>query len=277
MSILDLDINPVNPSNPAMHESESGSSNKLLELCLRFGSMMNESGAESARTEDSIERILSAYGSENVSAFSLPTLVLITFKDQDGIILTSSKRIGSQEDNFEKIDALNNLSRELVNEQKSLSYFETELDAIAEVDKRDLVIKSFLGIIFASIGFNFIFGGDFINMLGVLIASTSTAFVNTLLSRAEINSTFNNFTSSFVGNIIVGALSSYTFLINNVSAASIAILMGLVPGMMLTNSIREILSKGYTSGLNKLAEGIFVAVSLAMGSAFALMITNLGG
>lgn len=277
MAIFSTEINPVNLENPAMHASDSGSSQKLLELCLRFGSMMNTAGAESARIEDSIQRILTAYGAENPSAYSLPTIVLISFKDQDANMLTSSRRISSQNNHFEQLDQLNNLSRELASgEQKSLSYFEQELDRIEQVDAKGDRLKSFLGIILAGIGFNFLFGGDFVNSVGVLLASLATAVVNTALNEANVNSSFTNFASSFVGNIIIGLLSRYTPLINNVSAASIAILMGLVPGMMFKNSIREIIYKDYTSGLNKLVEGLFVAISLALGSAFALIMSNLG-
>lgn len=273
MSRLNSKINPFEaPKNKNVElTAESGSSNKLLELCLRFGSLMINSGSESARTEDSIERILTAYGVEDASAFCLPTLILVSYKDQEGDLYTSSKRTRDVDNNFIRLDELNSLSRDLcTGELKTLSYFENELNRIEnkDINKPQYLL---LGIVLAAFGFNFIFGGDLQNSIGVLISAGVMGAVYTFLAQLHTNSVFNNFISSFIGSVIIRSLE-YTSLINDASTASISIIMGLVPGMILTNAIREILTKDYTSGLNKLVESTFIAISLAMGSALALLI-----
>ena len=271
-----LDIKAdINPVSHVMHTVESGSGHKLLDLCLRFGAAMNTVGSESSRAEDSIVRILKAYGVIYPSAFVIPTVVIVSFKDEEGNIYASTKRVLSQTSDFIKLDQLNTLSRKLCGaEKQTLSFFESELDRIDQaptITNWSSDLNNLLGIILSAFGFNFVFGGDFLNSIGVLIASFLMAIVNTTLAKLEINSSFNNFASSLSGNIFVRLLSS-TILINNPSTASISILMGLVPGMLLTNGIREILSKDFTSGLNKLVEGIFVAISLAIGAAIAIWI-----
>ena len=271
MAKINFDINPVNEINQVMHDSDSGSMSKLLDLCLRFGSLMNSVGSESARTEDSIERILAAYGIDSPSAFCIPTIVIISFKDEEGNIYTSSRRMRSQSSNFTKLDELNSLSRYLCNgELKTLSIFESELDRIEEIEY-NFNMNNLIGTLLVAFSFNFIFGGDFRNAIGAVLAAFLMAIINNFLTNAQVNSTFNNLASSFFGNVFV-ELFAMIGLINNTGTASISIIMGLVPGMLLTTSIREVFSKDYTSGLNKLVECLFIAISLAVGAALAIVL-----
>ena len=52
----------------------------------------------------------------------------------------------------------------------------------------------------------------------------------------------------------------------------ISAIMLLVPGMAITNSIRDTVSGELVSGLTKAAEAIFIAVAIAVGSGFVLML-----
>ncbi len=55
-------------------------------------------------------------------------------------------------------------------------------------------------------------------------------------------------------------------------AATIGALMPLVPGMALTNAMREIMAGDLISGLNRTAEAILVATAIALGTVLPLVI-----
>lgn len=58
----------------------------------------------------------------------------------------------------------------------------------------------------------------------------------------------------------------------DLEAISIGALMVLVPGMALTNAMREIMAGDVFSGLNRTAEVILVATAIALGTALPLLL-----
>ena len=55
-------------------------------------------------------------------------------------------------------------------------------------------------------------------------------------------------------------------------AATIGTLMVLVPGMALTNAMREIMAGDILSGMSRTAEVLLVAAAIALGAALPLML-----
>lgn len=57
---------------------------------------------------------------------------------------------------------------------------------------------------------------------------------------------------------------------NNVDLVTIGVLMLLVPGVALTNAMREIVAGDTYSGLSRTAEAILIATGIALGAAVGL-------
>lgn len=57
---------------------------------------------------------------------------------------------------------------------------------------------------------------------------------------------------------------------NSLDTVTIGTLMVLVPGMALTNAMREIMAGDIISGLSRAAESILTAAAIAIGSALGL-------
>ena len=64
---------------------------------------------------------------------------------------------------------------------------------------------------------------------------------------------------------ILGALA----IVQNVESMQIGLLMMVVPGLIITNSMREFISGEYLTGYSKLIEALLVALAVAMGVIFA--------
>ena len=57
----------------------------------------------------------------------------------------------------------------------------------------------------------------------------------------------------------------------------IGALMALVPGIMFTNAIRDVMAGDMVAGITKIADSLLVGVAIALGTAFALGLARLLG
>lgn len=244
---------------------------RLLDLCLRFGAKLLAAGAETFRVEDSIQRIIQAYGRKAVSAFAIPTLLLITFQDEDGSIYTSSRRIVNRGTDFNRLDALNSLSRTLCSgNRKSLDFFSSQLEDIAALEQYPLQI-TILAAVVVAVGFAYVFGATVQDMFFAGLVAFIVKSFQEFLNRLKLNSTYVNLLSSFIAGASMEWLAVLSLVLNP-QTATVAVIMNLVPGMLITTSIHDIVNKDFTSGLNKLVEATFIALALAIGTGIAVIL-----
>lgn len=249
-------------------------SHRLLDLCLTFGSLLLESGAESARVEDTIVRVIRAFGKQDPSGFAIPTLFLITFKDEVGHLYTSSRRISAVGNNLHVLDELNNLSRKLCSDpEPSLDYFEEELERISALPGQSLPLI-LLAAICVSVGFTYLFGGSPLDALGAALSALIMRYFFYLIEKTQVNSMFNHLASSFLAGLLTWCFTRLG-LVTHTNVVTIAVIMNLVPGMLMTNAIREVIRRDFTSGLSKMAEALLIAICLAIGTGIASLL--LGG
>lgn len=266
-----VDVPLINFSEPEEASAMADSSHQLLDLCLRFGTMLMEVGAETSRVEDSITRILKAYGLREPSAFAIPTLVLITFKDEKGSTYTSSRRITVRGNNLYRLTMLNQLSRTLCEgERKTTDYFRVELEKIAVTPNRRFSVV-LLATVLVSLGFTLIFRGSWLDALASCVTAVLMRLVFVTLERMQVNSIFNHLVSAFVAGLGIEGLYHLGLAINP-ALATIAVIMNIVPGMLITNSIRETIGGDFTSGMNKIIEALLIAVALAVGAGSAVVL-----
>lgn len=243
-------------------------SQQLIDLCLDFGNLMLESGAESSRVEDSIVRILKSYNRKSASAFAIPTLLLISFKNDNDEIITTSKRVSYIHNDFYKLDQLSNLSYEICNNENiSLEFFQKSLQHI-KVSSEYRPFTTIFSTIIVSLGFIYIFRGSLRDVIGAILTAIVMRSTFDFLSRKRLNSLFINLISSFLGGIVSEILFSIN-IVDNPSIIIVSTFMNFVPGIMITNAIRDYTRGDYTSGTNKLIEALLIAISLAIGSVFA--------
>ena len=90
----------------------------------------------------------------------------------------------------------------------------------------------------------------------------------------DICDIYGNIFAVFCSSLFCGVLASISVklgLSNSIDAVIIGNIMLLVPGLSLTNSIRDMINGDVISGIIRLAESTFVAVAIAAGFALALM------
>lgn len=242
----------------------------LAKSVTKAGRILLECGAEIYRVEDTMKRIALCYGADVVDPYATPTLLIISFS-LNGHLTHNIKRVSSKTVNLNKIEEINNLSRELSHTMMDLDCLNEHLDKIDK--QRDIhLINSILGATVCTFGFAFFFGGG-INeaIFAVIIGTIVKTFVDLLSEYFPSSFFIHLFASSLLTAL---AIIFKNIIPYNQDIVIISSLMLLVPGLSITNAIRDSVRGDLLSGLSKATEAIFIAVALAVGS--GLVMTMLG-
>lgn len=246
---------------------------KILEIAVRAGTILLRYGAETYRVEDTINRICKSYGLA-CEAFALPTGVFVSVEGQEGIS-TICKRIPSRTVDLEKIARLNSLSRKI--EQSRPEYHEVvgELEAIGNCPTYSR-LTLILCFAFTAFVYALLFGGNTHDALSALIVGILLSFVRIIFSKGN---SFP-FIEYFVGGFITGLLSSLAAALvpqTNAYVVIIGAVTNMLPGVALTNGIRDLLHGDSVSGLTKLGEALMVVAVIAAGTGIGLTLWFYGG
>ena len=128
-----------------------------------------------------------------------------------------------------------------------------------------------LGAILAAGGFAVFFGGTWRDGL----AASILAFLFTLIDKNVSHSRMNRIAYCFLLSFISGMIAIFSVksgIGENLDKIMIGGIMLIIPGVALTNSVRDLLLGDVITGLLRLCESLLVAASVAAGFAVALLI-----
>ncbi len=132
--------------------------NKLLNISTLAGKIMLESGAETYRVEETIVRIGLSFGVDDAESFVTPTGI-ITSLTKDSTTVTLVRRITSRGVDLNKIDLINNLSRQVQAQSMTIDELNTELINISQSDRYSAALTLFSSCAAAGC-FALMFGGN---------------------------------------------------------------------------------------------------------------------
>ncbi len=241
-----------------MTENEKKS---ILRIALYAGEIMLKNGAETYRTEDTINRICKSRQLNHVNSFVIPTGIFISDDRLDGISFI--KRIESRTINLNKISEVNNFARKFV--KSDINYKEAilELEKIDEEQKYKSIIRTiFTGI--ASAFVSLLFGAGLNDFILAFLISMVDIRINWRIQRLNSTSFLADATSGAI--ICILALASKSIgLGKNIDMIIVGSIMPLVPGVALTNGLRDFISGDLIAGVTRVAEAILIAISIAVG------------
>lgn len=245
---------------------------KLLQAILDIAEEMLVCGAEVERVEDSIERMCTAYGCDRINAFIITSNIQVTLEDPDGKIITQIRRIVGNSTNFDKLDYLNDLSRYICVNKPDLPEIIEKYDQVMNRKELPKWI-SYIGASMGSGGFAVFFGGNLADgiyaaLLGVLIMAAKG-----FLSKYEKNNLTLIFMCSLIGGFAT-TVSGPLGIAIHVDKVMIGGIMLLIPGIAMTNSIRDLLAGDLGTGLLRLADSLLVAAAIAFGFALPLILAG---
>lgn len=245
--------------------------NLLLELATDLGYRLAMSGAETFRIEESILRILNSYGLK-AEAFAIPNCLTVSIITAQGTPMTRMRRIGNHGNDLDAVERYSNLSRRICAEHPSPEDAMVWLKTIEL--RRYFVPARALGYFLGALGFSFIFGGIWSDAIWAGICGLIVMGIDVLMDRFQAPLFFRTIISAFFA--AVPAYLAHTFgLLLNPDAAIIGTLMILVPGLLFTNAMRDIMYGDINSGLHRTVQVLLIAMSIALGTAGALQLVSI--
>lgn len=241
---------------------------ELLNTSTDVAFALLESGAEIYRVEEAIHRIFRAYGVEQGAVFAIPTLLILSVQDDKGHPLTEIRRLGNHGSDLAKVDAYNNLCRQICQERPSFEAIRRELARIAR-GPRYSVLQQTAAFAMVAFGFTLLFGGGPADAVCSLLCGAAVRVVLYQFQRFEANSFFTTIMASFAAAALAFA-GVQSGLGQNLDKIIIGVLMNLVPGVALTNVMRDVIAGDLIAGLTKLVEALLVATGIALGTGVAL-------
>ena len=245
---------------------------KLLNLGTELGRRLMASGAEIYRVEESVNRLLSAYGLEP-QVFAIPNCLIVSVTTPDGHPITRMCRIPAHGTDIELLERCNDLCRRLCREVPPLDEAQDLVDRLgAPVFAPGFILGGYTA---AAGFFALFFGGGAADALCAALCGLAVGLC--LLFGRRITGS-NNFFRTLVCSALLACLAAVLVRVGlgrDQGIITIGALMLLVPGMALTNAMREIMAGDIFSGLNRTAEVILTAAAIALGTALPLLVGQL--
>ena len=246
--------------------------NELAKTATFAGVILLENGAETYRVEETMSRICEQYGASVVDAFATPTILIVSFSYHDQLV-HNIKRIHSRSVDLHKIHQINDLSRNIRANALSVEELTMRLRGIRNEKRYPfLVTLCFSGI--CTFGFAFFFHGSIHDAIAAFLIGLLIKLSVNLAEQIKLNSFFVNALGGAVAALSAMILT-YLGLADHLDIVIISSIMLLVPGLAITNAIRDTVSGDLLSGLSRTVEAFLVAVAIAIGSGTIFML--LGG
>ena len=237
----------------------------VMDLAYEAGSILLENGAEISRVEETMQRIAAHYGVEDESFFVLSNGIMATGKNY-----ARSKFIPIKGTSLDKVVAVNQLSREVVQGQCDIPQLEQRLKQIRAMKPKP-ALEQILASALGSAAFCIVFGGGFADSVAAFVAGLLLWIYMLFVGYRKLSRIVANVTGGLLASIlcvVMFKLGLGTHLSNMVIGAIIP----LIPGVPFTNGIRDIANEDYIAGVTRLLDAIFAFFCIALGVALAFIV-----
>lgn len=243
----------------------------IMDVCLLAGKIMLESGAETYRVEDTMMRIAASFGIKTSHSYVTPTGIMFSLETSEPT-KTKLIRISERTTDLKKVTLVNSVSRQISQGQLQL---EEAYDALKTIAESNVAFPLWVQLAAASISsgcFLIMFQGQWLDFIPAMLAGGLGFLALVYFHRIIPIKFFAEFTAS----LTIGTLSLLFVTIgvgSELDKIIIGSVMPLVPGLLITNAVRDLMAGHLLSGLSKGAEAFLTA--FAIGAGIAVVFTLL--
>lgn len=237
----------------------------ILKVIKLSAQIILENGGETYRAEETINFICKSLGVEEIDSIATPTGIYITISVDGRESNTVVKRIAKRTINLDKLNKINNISRQLTQKHITLDEAIVQLeDARDDKGSNNKFFSYFYGGISAAF-FTLIFGGGIFEFVVSLLSGIIVALIT---KKFENIHSYQFYSSIFAGIIIASfaILSTHIAHFGNYNYIIVGGIMPHLPGLAMTNAIRDTMRGDLISGMTRGADAILTAYSLAAGT-----------
>ena len=239
----------------------------LLDMVAELGYRLAMSGAETYRIEESINRVLAAYGVAS-EAWAIPNCLTVSIETDSGEPMTRMRRVGYHGNDLDAVEKYSNLSRKICSQKPSPQEAMTWIRETTASCRQYRLPIYLLGNYLGAAGFGIIFGGSILDSLCAGICGLAIGCITKIMDRLKANTFFKTITAAFIMAFLSYCMSALG-LAENTDAINIGALMILVPGLVFTNAMRDIIYGDTNSGINRIVQVFLIAAAIALGTAAA--------
>ncbi len=248
----------------------------LMDTAVLAGEIMLSSGAETYRVEDTMSHILKTSNRQSIETFALMTGIVATINDESmEQPITVVKTINRRATNLNNIIKVNEISRSYCGGKLSLEDAYSQLKCVKEKLYSRVTFNIATAVVV--IGFAMMFGGKLTDVLAAVIVGSVLALCTYAGKMAKMNAILMDIFCSVMIAVSAIALKSYMIPGMNQDIVIISAIMPMVPGVAITNAIRDTLHGDYLSGCARILEAFLKAASVAIGVAVGMAFFNLLG
>ncbi len=248
--------------------------NKLLDFVVDIGYELSMSGAEIYRVEESMTRMLATYGVE-AEVYAIPNTILVSITRPDGKPITRMRRVGFHGNDLESVSDFTALSRRICIEKPDADAAYAMLEETRRNRKSYRTLLTIVGYFLGSAGFALFFGGNWIDTIIGGFAGVATGLCLLFADKYKANNFFKTILASFF-LAMVPYVCSIVGICSNPDAATTGAVMTLIPGLLFTYAMRDIIFGDTNSGVNRIVQVLLIALAIALGTSGAWsLVTNL--
>ena len=246
---------------------------QILSCALDIGEQMLISGAEVGRVELAVSMICKAYGCTRADVFIITSSMILTVEGADGSHGTQTRRLTGTSTDLNKLHKLNQLSRYICANTPDYGIVKARIKEIC-AEKPYPAWLQVLGSGLIALAFTVFFGGSWLDGLVAIPLGMGLRFLMVLLQKTAANQIIVNVLCSFVLSLCTIQLVRWG-IGQDANKILIGNIMLLIPGIALTNSLRDLIGGDIMTGLLRFLDAILVAAAIAAG--YILAASLLGG
>ena len=237
-----------------------------IDCILLAGRIMMQSGAETYRVEDTMLRMARSQNMLDAQSYVTPTGIIFSLGKTQPTRITS---ISTRMTDLHRISLVNSISRKLTSQIITL---EQAYDELKKIEKTNFFLPMWIQVLAASIGsaaIMIMFRGIWSDIPAAMVAGGTAHYVVSIVHEKTKVKFFSEFIAALVVAIIATFAVRYNFgqIIDKIIIGSV---MPLVPGLVITNAVRDLMAGHFTAGVAKGAEALLTAFAIGSGVALAL-------
>ena len=246
---------------------------QIVSSALDIGEQMLISGAEVGRVEAAIRFICTAYGCSRTDVFTITSSIVVTITDQEGRQATQTRRITGVNTDLTRLHRLNGLAREICATKPTYGQIQDSLEEILSCKRYPLWLEAVGSLLIAG-AFAVFFGGSWADGLVAAVLGFVMRYGLWLLKKVELNQILINVVATFFLSLSAILLVRHG-MGHDANEIIIGNIMLLIPGIAMTNSLRDMISGDIMTGMLRLFDAVLVAAAIAAG--YILAASLLGG
>ena len=244
----------------------------LLDLAVELGYQLAMCGAETYRVEESITRVLAAYGIAS-ETFAIANCLTVSIENADGVPMTRMRRIGTPSNDLDAVERYSGLSRKICAQHPEPKI---ALQWLHDTNRRRVYYSpplQYLGSVLGSSAFSFFYGGTMADAVCAGFCGILGCWMGRLLERLQVNQFFKTIITAF-SMAMPAYLLAHVDIAASADATIIGCLMMLVPGLLFTNAMRDIIFGDTNCGIQRLVQVLLIALAIALGTGAAWNVTS---